>query len=294
MQRNVLKADGLLLLTALIWGAAFVAQRVGMEHVGPLTFNGLRFALGAASLLPLALRHSAATSGQLTGLKALGGGVLAGCILFSGASLQQFGLVETTAGNAGFITGLYVVIVPLIGRFLGQKPGLGSWVGAVLSAVGLYLLSVTADLRFNPGDLLVFIGAFFWAGHVLVIGWLSPHMNAARLSCLQFAVCSALSLLAACATEEIAWAGIMDAAIPILYGGFMSVGVAFTLQVVAQQDSPPAHAAIIMSLESVFAALTGWLLLGETLSHRGLVGCALMLVGMLCAQLWPERRTRTA
>ncbi len=289
MQRHVLKADGLLLLTALIWGAAFVAQRVGMEHVGPMTFNGLRFALGAACLLPLALRQQGANSNQLTGLKALGGGVLAGLVLFSGASLQQMGIVETTAGNAGFITGLYVVIVPLIGRFLGQRPGTGSWVGAVLSAVGLYLLSVTAELTFNPGDLLIFVSAFFWAGHVLVIGWLSPHMNAARLSCLQFAVCSALSLAVAVGSEDIAWAGISGGLIPILYGGFMSVGVAFTLQVVAQKDAPPAHAAIIMSLESVFAALTGWLILGELLSPRGLTGCALMLVGMLAAQLWPER-----
>ncbi len=292
MPAKSFKADALLLLTAIIWGFAFVAQRVGMDHVGPFTFNGVRFALGSASLLPLiwltsrrrdpAPRHLP----QVGGRDLLRGGLLAGLALFGGASLQQVGLVYTTAGNAGFITGLYVVIVPLLGLIWRQRPALGTWLGAVLATIGLFLLSVTADFRIAFGDLLVLIGAFIWAGHVLLIGWLSPRMEPLKLSAIQFAVCAVLSLLTALAIETISLAGILAAALPILYGGLFSVGIAYTLQVVAQRDAHPAHTAIILSLEGVFAALGGWWLLGEVLSARGLLGCALMLSGMLLSELW--------
>jgi drug/metabolite transporter (DMT)-like permease len=288
---RTLKSDALLMLTATIWGFAFVAQRVGMDYVGPFTFNGVRFALGSLSLIPLVLlkrRQPSAPAALVppAGRKTvLWGGALAGVALFMGASLQQVGLVYTTAGNAGFITGLYVVIVPLLGLFWKQRPDLGTWVGAVLAAVGLYLLSVTAAFRIAYGDLLVLVGAFFWALHVLIIGWLSPRIESVLLACIQFAVCSALSLITAAALETTTPAAVMAAALPILYGGLLSVGVAYTLQVVAQRDARPAHAAIILSLESVFAALGGWLLLGEVLSGRALLGCSLMLAGMLLSQL---------
>ncbi|HSM75453.1 MAG TPA: DMT family transporter [Desulfobacterales bacterium] len=288
---RTLKSDALLMLTATIWGFAFVAQRVGMDYVGPFTFNGVRFALGSLSLIPLVLlkrRHPSAPAALVppAGRKTiLWGGALAGVALFMGASLQQVGLVYTTAGNAGFITGLYVVIVPLLGLFWKQRPDLGTWGGAVLAAAGLYLLSVTAAFRIAYGDLLVLVGAFFWALHVLIIGWLSPRIESVLLACFQFAVCSALSLITAAALETTTPAALMAAALPILYGGLLSVGVAYTLQVVAQRDARPAHAAIILSLESVFAALGGWLLLGEVLSGRALLGCSLMLAGMLLSQL---------
>ncbi|MGD8541935.1 MAG: DMT family transporter [Desulfobacteraceae bacterium] len=288
---RTLKSDALLMLTATIWGFAFVAQRVGMDYVGPFTFNGVRFALGSLSLIPLVLlkrRHPSASAALLppAGPKTvLWGGALAGLALFMGASLQQVGLVYTTAGNAGFITGLYVVIVPLLGLFWKQRPDLGTWVGAVLAAAGLYLLSVTAAFRIAYGDLLVLVGAFFWALHVLIIGWLSPRIESVLLACIQFAVCSALSLITAAALETTTPAAVYAAALPILYGGLLSVGVAYTLQVVAQRDARPAHAAIILSLESVFAALGGWLLLGEVLTARALLGCGLMMAGMLLSQL---------
>ena len=288
---RTLKSDALLMLTATIWGFAFVAQRVGMDYVGPFTFNGVRFALGSLSLIPLVLlkrRHPSAPAALVppAGRKTvLWGGALAGVALFMGASLQQVGLVYTTAGNAGFITGLYVVIVPLLGLFWKQRPDLGTWVGAVLAAAGLYLLSVTAAFRIAYGDLLVLVGAFFWALHVLIIGWLSPRIESVLLACIQFAVCSALSLITAAALETTTPEAVTAAALPILYGGLLSVGVAYTLQVVAQRDARPAHAAIILSLESVFAALGGWLLLGEVLSGRALLGCGLMLAGMLLSQL---------
>ncbi len=285
---KTLKAEALLLVAAVIWGFAFVAQRVGMEHVGPFTYNGVRFVLGALSLLPLLWlgRRSAAPIGPGGWRPILGGGLLAGLILFAGASLQQVGIVYTTAGKAGFITGLYVVIVPLIGLLWGHRTPWSTWIGAALAVAGLYLLTLTDDLALAEGDGLVLIGAFFWAGHVLVIGWLSGrHIEPVLLAGLQFIVCAVLSLAVAVATEDITLAGLWGGAMPILYGGLLSVGVAYTLQVVAQRDAPPAHAAIILSLETVFAALGGWLLLNEILSGRGLLGCALMFAGMLLSQL---------
>ena len=295
MAPGTLKSNLLLLVTAAIWGGAFVAQRVGMDFVGPYTFNGVRFALGSLSLLPLLIlttNGAAETSSgdgaaNPTAGQTLLGGVMAGAMLFLGASFQQVGLVHTTAGNAGFITGLYVVIVPIMGLLWRQRPDVGTWVGAILAAVGLYLLSVTAAFTIAYGDFLELIGAFFWAGHVHIIGWLSRRIHPLRIAFIQFATCSVLSLIVAVILETITWAGIRAALIPILYGGLMSVGIAYTLQVVAQKDAHPAHAAIILSLEAVFAAIGGWLLLGEVLSARGLAGCVLMLVGMLLSQIGP-------
>jgi len=292
MQGKALKSDLLLLLIAAIWGGGFVAQRQGLEYVGPFTFNGVRFALGSLSLLPLILIGQRRRN-RLPGVLPKGGtrtlvlgGALAGAALFLGASLQQVGMVYTTAGNAGFITGLYVVIVPLIGLCWGQRPSLGTWLGAFLAASGLFFLSVSDHFTIGFGDLLELVGAFFWAGHVLLIGWLSPRLDALKLSAVQFAVCSLLSLVTACCIETVELTAILRAAFPILYGGVISVGVAYTLQVVAQRDAHPAHTAIILSAEGVFAAFGGWLLLGEVLGPRGLLGCGLMLAGMLFSELW--------
>ena len=292
VEKGFYKSDSLLMITAIIWGSAFVAQRVGMSYVGPLTFNGVRFALGALVMLPFVRwrnQHDTITSTLqrpcLAWRNLLGGGFV-GLLLFSGASLQQIGLVYTTAGKAGFITGLYVIIVPLLGLFLGQWPGWGGWVGACCATIGLYLLSMTEALSFAPGDLWVLFGAFFWAAHVLALSWLSPRMERIKLACTQYAVCSVLSLFGAYFTETITLDGINGAIIPILYGGILSVGIAYTLQVVAQRNAPPIHAAIILSLEAVFAALAGWLILGEMLSLRALIGCSFMFTGMLSALLW--------
>lgn len=289
------RADVLCLVTALIWGLAFVAQRIGMDHMGPMGFNGIRFALGALALAPLAVRSmrypppAPFLAGGNPGFPWLGG-LMAGTVLFAGATLQQVGLKYTTAGKAGFITGLYVVLVPLLGFFLGQRPARGDVVGAVAAAVGLYFLSVTEAFTLAPGDGLELVGAFFWAGHVLVIGWLSPRTRALPLAMAQYVVCSVLSLACAVAFEELSWAGIRGAAWPILYGGLLSVGLAYTLQVVAQRDAKPTHAAILLSFETVFAALGGAVVLGESLGTRGLFGCALMFAGMLASQLWPKAR----
>jgi drug/metabolite transporter (DMT)-like permease len=299
---GVLANDARLLLTAAIWGFAFVAQRAGMEHVGPFAYTAVRFALGSLALLPLVLterraarRATAAHATAATTVAApvaaprpispLAGGLLAGSVLFGGAILQQAGLVWTTAGKAGFVTGLYVVLVPLVGLLWGQHPGWSRWLGAVLAAAGLFLLSVTRSFTLERGDLLVLVGALFWTAHVHVVGWLSPRTRPVALSCVQFAVCAILSGIAMLFAEHVTAASLVQAGVPILYGGLVSAGIAYTLQVVAQRRAPPAHAAILLSLETVFAALGGWLVLGERLSTRSLAGCALMLAGMLCSQL---------
>jgi drug/metabolite transporter (DMT)-like permease len=284
---RALKAEFLLLLTAMIWGFACVAQRTGMDHVGPFTYNGVRFILGALALLPLLwLGRRSVIPVRGSGWRpVLVGSLLAGRLLFASASLQQVGLVHTTAGKAGFITGSYVVIVPLLGLLWGQRAPWGTWAGTVLAAVGLLLLSVTESLTLAKGDGLVLAGAFFWAGHVLAIGWLSGRrVEPALLAGLQFIVCAALSLAVAVAAEPITLGGLRGAALPILYGGVLSVGVAFYLQAITQRDAPPAHAALILSLETVFAALGGWLLLNETLSGRGSLGWALVFASIVLSQ----------
>ena len=283
---RILAHDSLLLVTALIWGLAFVAQRKGMESVGPFTYNAVRFALGALCLLPvMAVRRRAAPrQTPAGGIPAGPAGLLAGAVLTVAASLQQVGIVTTTAGKAGFITGLYVILVPLSGLLWGQRAGPGAWGGALLSVIGLSLLSLTDSLSMARGDLIVLVGAFFWTAHVQVVGWLSPRSDPLALACIQFAVCAVLSAVIAVGWEAPRAAGILAAAGPILYGGVLSVGVTYTLQVVAQGSAPPAHAAILMSLESVFAAVGGGLLLGERLGARQTAGCIVMFAGMLAAQ----------
>jgi len=316
---STLRSDLLLLITAVIWGFAFVAQRMGMDHIGPFLFNGIRFALGALTLvLVLRMREwmkmrrgeeenrgigeegkrgggeeTTASDQRLTTndyrLKTIIPGLLLGLILFAGASFQQVGIVYTTAGNAGFITGLYIILVPIFGVFSGQKAGWNLWSGALLGAIGLYLLSVTGDFGISKGDLLVLLSAVFWAVHVLYTGWLAPRNSAIRLAITQYTVCSVLSLFFAFIFESNTFAGIYDAIYPILYGGILSVGIAYTLQIVAQKKAPPSHAAIIMSLEAVFAVIGGMIILSETMTERKWIGCALMLCGMIMAQVVGKR-----
>jgi len=288
---RVSRANLLLLVSAVIWGFAFVAQRLGMEHVGPFTFNAVRFALGAVVLLPVLFfrrwrREAFGEAGKAPGAATvLGAGALLGLVLFAGSSLQQVGLVYTTAGKAGFITGLYVIFVPMIGLTWGQRTDGATWIGALMAVAGLYLLSVTGTLALSRGDTLVLLCAVVWAVHVQLVGRLVRRFDPVVLACLQFVVCSLLSVIVALAGETITAAGLHGAMLPILYAGLLSTGVAFTLQVAAQRHARPAPTAIILSFEAVFAVLGGWMVLGETLTLRGAAGCALMLGGMLAAQL---------
>ena len=294
MNIQTLKSDSLLFAAAMIWGFAFVAQRVGMNYVGPFTFNGVRFALGSLSMLPLLLLERRRFSESedrwfnfsSNSMRVMFNACLAGLILFMGASLQQVGLVYTTAGRAGFITSLYAVFVPILGLFWRHRASLGAWIGVSLAALGNYLLSATGGFMLLLGDLLELIGALFWAGHVLIIGRLTGLINPARLAFLQYLVCSILSLLVAAAVEVISPRGLYQAVIPILYGGLLSVGIAYTLQIIAQRYAPPTHTAILLSLESVFAAIGGWFILDEIIPPQGIIGCTLILLGILSSQLW--------
>ncbi len=290
-----MRNDLMLLVAAAIWGFAFVAQRKGMEYVGPMLYNACRFALGALSLVPLLLINMKQRNEQSAlspaireraGIKGiLFGGICCGIVLFVASGFQQWGMVYTTAGKAGFITGLYVVLVPIINYFWGRKIGKGTWIGAVLAVAGLYFLSIKENLSINLGDMLVLASALFWAIHITLVGIFSSRVGPIKLAFLQFAIASALSLLSALVLEKITLSGIQGAMWPILYGGFMSAGIAFTIQVVVQEKANPAHAAIIMSLETLFAALGGWMLLEEHLGIRDIFGCILMLSGMLISQL---------
>ncbi|MDR2433007.1 MAG: DMT family transporter [Treponema sp.] len=319
MNKRALRADILLLLTAGIWGFGFVAQRSGMEYVGPFAFNGIRFILGSLSLLPLLLiRRKAAADTAAPALRCCLYSLAAGGCLFVAVILQQFGIMFTTAGNAGFITGLYVVLTPIFGVFLGRKTGPATWLGSVCTLAGLYFLSAAGRLNaVNPGDVITIASAVFWAFHVLLIDRLVRGIDPILLSMGQFAVCGILSLIGAFLIEPFvvgaagsinpalletglfSWlpfpalsAGLAagairfpaEAAIPILYGGLASVGIAYTLQVVAQRDAPPAHATIILCLEGCFAALGGALLLSEKIGPWTLLGFVLMLAGMLVTQ----------
>jgi drug/metabolite transporter (DMT)-like permease len=282
------RANAILLLTAAIWGLGFVAQRLGATGLGPFSYNSLRFALGAAALvvaLPLVRRIEPAipSSRRMVFLA----GLACGAVLFTGTSLQTAGLQYTLPGKAGFITGLYVVIVPILGLFWRQKSGLMGWLGAMLAVGGLYFLSVGDDVGIQTGDLLILSGAFFWAVHVWVIAYFSRRVDPIRMAVSQFAVTALLSLAAGLIFETPTFQGVRDTLPAILFGGLLSVGVAFTLQVIGQKDTHPGHAAIIMVSEAMFAVLGGWLLLGERLGARELFGCALMLAGMIFAVIAP-------
>jgi drug/metabolite transporter (DMT)-like permease len=289
MKGRTLTSDLLLLLTALVWGFAFAFQRQGMEHIGPFLYNGIRFLLGSLVLVPFIIIprirtvKPAATPGIL---RSIPYGALAGASLFLAASFQQVGIVYTTAGKAGFITGLYVIFVPFISLFWHKHTlHKGIWIGCILSAIGLYFLSFRDFSGINIGDLLVLVSAVFWAIQIQLIDWLTTRTSARNLACIQFATVGILSLGVSAIFEPWVLSAVRAAAIPILYGGLVSIGIGFTLQVVAQKTAHPAHASIIMCLEAVFAAIGGWWLLGESLSGIALFGCSLMLFGMIISQI---------
>jgi drug/metabolite transporter (DMT)-like permease len=289
MKTQRLRSNLLLLMAAAIWGLAFVAQRVGAKYVGSFTFNGVRFALGALSLLPLIFifrnKQNVSSETEHVTKSSFKVGILAGGVLFIGASLQQLGLVDTSAGKAAFITGLYIVFVPVFGIILKQYIRFNTWIGIVVALVGLYFLCVTENFSIGKGDVLELVGAFFWAIHILLIDHFAKKVDVLKLSFFQFITCSVLSMAVAVAFENITLSGLQSAAIPILYGGICSVGIAYTLQVVGQRHAKPSHAAIILSMETVFASIGGLIILKENLGLRGYIGCMLMLAGMLLAQI---------
>ena len=294
MRTQALRADLLMLLTAIIWGSAFIAQRLGMDSIGPFLYSGLRFALASIVLLPVIVwleRRIEHRKPEPINTGLVRGGIIMGLALTLGMNLQQVGLLFTSVTNSGFITGLYVIVVPLLGLFLGHKTGLGIWLGAGLAVIGMFLLSVGDSFHVASGDLLQLAGAFVWGVHVLLVGHFASRHDPLQLALIQFTVCAVISLLLAVVFEPIQLTAIIAALPAIAYGGLLGVCVGFTLQVVAQKHAIASHAAIILSLEAVFAAIFGALLLGEALSVKGYFGCALMFCGMLLAQLWPRPRS---
>ena len=291
-----MKYELLLLLASIIWGAAFVAQQIGMERgLGPMTFNALRFALGCLSLVPVLLwrRRGRKIASKPTKLP-IAVSVWAGLFLFAAASLQQIGLQYTSSANAGFITGFYILFVPVLGLFFGHRARVSLWGGIAVSLVGLYLLSVTGDFVMSKGDVLIMVGAVLWACQILAIDRVAGDGDPIVISVLQFSVCAILSLLAAVLFENWSLEAVKAGAGAVAFAGIMSVGVAFTLQVVGQKHCPPAPAAIIMSLEAVFAAIAGYLVLHQTLTGRALIGCILILLGVLVVQLVPMLKRKKA
>ncbi len=278
----------MLLMAAFIWGTTFVAQAVGMDELGPFSYAAARFLLGFLSLLALwfmfaSRREKARRLGiYKNGWRA---GIMAGCIMFIASSTQQVALLYTTAGKTAFITCLYIIFVPIFAVFLKQKIRTANWIGAFLAIIGLYLLAIQDDFTLSFGDGLVLVSSFFWTAHILFIDHFAGAVDLVELSAGQIGLCMLMSALAACCFEEPSWPAMMHASFAIFYGGVMSAGVAFTLQIVGQQYAEPAHAAILMSFEAVFGALASWALLGEVMSGREIFGCFLMLTGMTISQL---------
>ncbi len=279
------RADALLFVVAFLWGAGFVAQTAAMDHIEPLLFTAIRYAIGTLFLLPFVIRR-----------KALGGewraGLILGVVMFAAAALQQIGLVYTSASRGGFITGLYVLIVPIAGLVFGHAIRRGHVIGALLAAAGLYLLSGDLTGNTGKGDLLIMGCAVMWAVHVAMVGHLAPKAEPLRLAMSQFLTVAALAAFATPFFETINLDGIFAAKIAILYSGIFAIGIAFSLQVVAQRDAPPTHAAIIMSLEAPFAAAAGILIQNDRLDLKEWVGCGLMLTGVIASQLLTRKKTQ--
>jgi drug/metabolite transporter (DMT)-like permease len=280
-------STALLFMTAVIWGVAFVAQRSGMDYMGAFTFNGARFLLGAVSLLPVAALFEKTDGDRVRIRHTYKAAFLSGLVLFTAASLQQLGIAITlSAGKAGFITGLYIVLTPVLSSFLGKKTGVKVWIGAVFASAGLYLLSVQGGDAGGAsiGDLALVGCAFFWAMQIIVIDRYAGNIHPLRFAITQFAVCGVLSFACAFMLEDVRPAALISGYVPVLYSAFFSVGVAYTVQIFGQKHVEPSKAALIFSAESLFGAVGGWLLLGEVLSARAYIGCLLIFAGIIISQ----------
>lgn len=317
----------LLLLAALIWGVAFVAQSVGMDYMGPFTFNGARFLMGSAVLVPVILFRrkrvyrcagpaqnggpiqsvrgaqndcgtqddcqdrgafkEAGPGGKDNKKTVFVGGFCCGLALCCAALFQQFGILYTTVGKAGFITTLYIILVPIAGIFMKRAPSGKVWIGAGIAALGFYLLCVNEGFSLSRGDGLVFISALLFTVHILVIDYFSPKADGVALSCIQFFTAGILCAVGAFVMERPSWEQLAAGMVPVLYAGVMSCGVAYTLQIIGQRELEPAVASLILSMESVVSVLAGWMLLGQSLSVRELAGCALVFAAVILVQLCP-------
>lgn len=300
MKNGSLKSTLLLLLIAMIWGTSFIGQKVGMEDIGPYFFVAFRMLFAGIALIPVYLLseksgekalaragavRSAAEKQQMV-RAGIVGGFFCGIVVYCGNTMQQIGLVTTTAGKAAFITALYIILVPILGIFLKHRTGWNVWAGAVLAVIGLYLLCLTkGDFHFAAGDLIILIGAFFWAAHILVMDHFAPRANVALIVCIQSFTASAVGFVLAFIMEDFAWSDVAGALPSLLYVAIFCSAVAYSVQGIAQRDADPTVASIVMSLESVFAVISGFLLLHETLTGREILGCAIMFAAIILSQL---------
>lgn len=302
MKKQMISAAELL-LTAFIWGVAFVAQSVGMDYIEPFTFNCVRSVIGGIVLIPVILVLKKMNNGKEGNIKTeeesriyrkstLLGGICCGFFLAVASSFQQFGIMYTTVGKAGFITALYIVIVPVLGIFMKKKAAPMVWVSSIIAVIGFYMLSISGQVSINKGDILVLICAVLFSLHILVIDYFSPKGDSVVISCIQFLTSGVICGICMLLFENPQIGKIIEAHIPLLYAGIMSCGVAYTLQIVGQKNMDPTVASLILSLESVFSALAGWMILGQELSPKELIGCALVFVAVLLAQI-PQKTIKT-
>lgn len=294
--REKVKRLSLLFIAAVIWGAAFVAQSKGMDYVGGFTFNCLRSLLGGVVLIPVIcvlnnVRKNKKSAGNTAGDRKtlVTGGVCCGVLLCLATNLQQFGIKYTTVGKAGFITAMYIVLVPIFGIFVRRRAGKFVWLGVALAVAGLYLLCINEDFHIGKGDLLVLGCAVVFSVHILCVDYFSPLVDGVKLSCIQFFTCGILSGIPMLIFEEISLNDIADCRIPILYAGIMSCGVAYTLQIIGQKNVNPTVASMVLSLEAVVSVLAGWVILGQNMSGKELLGCVVMFAAIILAQI-PDRK----
>ena len=295
MKKGNLRSSALLLLTACIWGVAFVAQSVGMEYVGPFTFNFVRSILGGLVLIPCIFflkREKKAKAEKVSEEEKkaqrktlLAGGICCGVALCLASNFQQIGIQYTTVGKAGFITACYIVIVPVIGLFMKKKCSPMIWLSVLLAVVGLYLLCINEQFSIGYGDILVFVCAILFSVHILIVDYFSPKVDGVKMSCIQFLVCGLLSGIAMLFAEQPQLSAVLLAWKPIAYAGIMSCGVAYTLQIIGQKNMNPTVASLILSLESCISVIAGWLILGQNLNSREIWGCILMFGAIILAQL---------
>lgn len=301
MKKGQMKSPLLLLLTATIWGVAFVAQSVGMDYVGPFTFNSVRSIIGGIVLIPCIFllnkingneedlsvekKTKSSRSRAEERKKLMIGGIMCGIFLCVASNFQQMGIMYTSVGKAGFITACYIVLVPILGMFLGKKTRISIWLSVLMAVVGLYLLCMTDSIRMNKGDFLILVCAFLFACHILVIDYFAPKVDGVKMSCIQFFVCGLLSAVPMFLLEHPTMAALLQAWQPILYAGVMSCGVAYTLQIVGQKNMNPTVASLILSLESCISVLAGWVILHQKMTIRELIGCVIMFGAILIAQL---------
>lgn len=290
--KQQIKSSLILLLTATIWGVAFVAQSVGMEYIGPFTFNAIRCVLGGMVLIPVILvlkkkKETGAENQEKEDKKTLWmGGIACGVILCIASNLQQFGIMEASVGKSGFFTALYIVMIPVIGIFIGKRPGIKLWFCVALAVVGMYLLCMKdGSFTIERADIMLLLCALAFSFHILVVDYFSPKVDGVKMSCIQFFVCGVLSAAGMLFTETPDISNIQAAWLPLLYAGLLSCGVGYTLQIVGQKGINPVIASLIMSLESVISALAGWVILGQVLSPKEILGCVLMFVAIIITQI---------